>query len=123
MPTTAQQLSAVTRKLETTERARRYAWRQYFDSERRALEVETITYRTFVRVVESDIPEHIINELREDMEALKKEISCPICLDIIDAPVLAVSKCGHKYCKTCLDTLKGRPNVDDRKCGICRKNL
>jgi hypothetical protein len=106
--------------LNQTEAQRRFAWAKFFESERNALTTDIIHYHTLERVVESEIPEHLINELREDMATLQKQIQCPICLDEIIPEDLAVSKCGHKYCKECLDTIKATPNP---KCSICRRKL
>jgi hypothetical protein len=113
-------VASLQRQVAYKERARRYAWAKFFEAERDYLEDMTTNYQTIVRVVESEeIPAHIIEELRESMVAMKKSISCPICLEIIAPDTLAVSKCGHKYCKTCLDELK----VRDPKCALCRKKL
>jgi hypothetical protein len=115
MPTIEQ----LTRQLNYSEKGRKYAWAKFFQSEREALTIQTTNYHTIERIVESEIPEFLVNELREDMKALKKEIQCWICLDIIVPEELAMSKCGHKYCKECLDELKARGS----KCAVCRRKL
>jgi hypothetical protein len=54
------------------------------------------------------------------MAELRKTIECPVCLEVIeDTSNMKISRCGHKYCKTCFDTMKER----DQKCGICRGEL
>ena len=38
------------------------------------------------------------------MEALEKEIECPICLERMDDPALiSVENCKHRFCKTCIN--------------------
>jgi late competence protein required for DNA uptake (superfamily II DNA/RNA helicase) len=116
MPT----VQSLTRQLNYSERGRKFAWAKFFESQREALTIQTTNYRTIERVVESEIPEHLVNELKEDMVALRKEIECPICLNIIIPNDLGVSKCGHKYCKDCLEQLKTQ---HDPKCAMCRRKL
>ena len=72
-----------------------YAWAKYYQAETQQL-------------VQKDL-----------MIELKKKIECPICLDIIDPENLGISKCGHKYCKGCLDKQIETTN----KCAMCRKTL
>merc|ERR1712136_440739 len=47
-----------------------------------------------------------------DNEAFLEEIECPICLDILNSPVL-IQQCQHRFCQNCLvDKIK--------KCPTCR---
>ena len=67
-----------------------------------------------------ELPVHIITELKELYVKEKKEIDCPICLDIIEIDDLTFSSCSHKYCKSCYDKLLEQPNC---KCAVCRKKI
>ena len=40
--------------------------------------------------------------LKNSIETLNEESTCPICLDIIDKNNIAITKCGHKFCWECL---------------------
>ncbi|XP_043940396.1 E3 ubiquitin-protein ligase TRIM39-like isoform X2 [Protopterus annectens] len=39
---------------------------------------------------------------KENLELLKREASCPVCLDFFNDPVM--TDCGHNFCKQCIDT-------------------
>lgn len=66
------------------------------------------------------LPEHITKEFYDMGLKLKKDFSCPVCLDIPDRSDFVITKCGHSYCKSCLDTIKKQ---DDAKCALCRSKL
>ena len=68
----------------------------------------------------TDIPVHIANELIELYDLAKKEVSCPICLDVLETKNIKFSSCGHKYCETCLNKLK---TANPSKCAICRRKI
>ena len=65
-------------------------------------------------------PIHLQNELKELYEFSKKEVSCPICLEVIEINQIKFSTCSHKYCETCLNQLKAQPQP---KCAICRRKI
>lgn len=69
---------------------------------------------------DTNIPDHISNEIKELYDLVKKEVSCPICLDVIPTKDIKFTSCGHKYCDECLKKLKTMPN---RKCAICRRKI
>lgn len=48
---------------------------------------------------------------------LKKDFSCPICMEIPSKEMFEITMCGHSYCKDCLKILR----ESDKKCAICRK--
>lgn len=100
--------------VQSKEFQRRKAWAMYFD-------VATTTHtNTIIRYEKlCEVPEHIRVELTEMIAELRKEIECPVCLSVIATNNLAISKCGHKYCKGCMDTMKER----NMNCAICRENL
>ena len=98
------------RQLLQSRRQTKYAWAKYYEKCR-----ETHT-STILRVEYIDnLPEFVKSEIKTLYEELKKDIECPICLDVIDIGVLEFSKCGHKYCGDCLSRLDN--------CAICRKKL
>jgi len=98
------------------EKQRRYAWAQYYASMRTSHGSDLHVYLTVSRPeIDEGIPEFVQNEFREMVASLKKSVSCPICLDVLDPEAIQFSKCGHKYCEGCL------ARID--KCAICRKNL
>tara|TARA_R110000824_G_scaffold340739_4_gene527246 strand:- start:2192 stop:2554 length:363 start_codon:yes stop_codon:yes gene_type:complete len=68
----------------------------------------------------TEIPLHISNELKELYNVVKKEVSCPICLDLIPTDNIKFTSCGHKYCEECLTTLKSQNNP---KCALCRRKI
>nr|XP_010970862.1 tripartite motif-containing protein 72 [Camelus bactrianus] len=41
---------------------------------------------------------------------LHQELSCPLCLQLFDAPVTA--ECGHSFCRACLNRVAGEPAAD-----------
>jgi hypothetical protein len=103
-------------QLERSERGRKYAWAQYFNAQRENHN-DTIEQ---VNTLEHSVPTMIQNELKEYYDKLKTKIECPICLETIPTNRLDWSKCGHKYCKECLITLKRQTNP---KCAMCRVKL
>ncbi|XP_067098435.1 tripartite motif-containing protein 54-like [Osmerus mordax] len=58
------------------------------------------------------------------MEALCKELSCPVCLDLFTPPVIELP-CGHNYCKKCLkETVVAQKSTEPNQkfpCPMCRK--
>tara|TARA_R100001086_G_C11822233_1_gene254372 strand:+ start:1039 stop:1416 length:378 start_codon:yes stop_codon:yes gene_type:complete len=65
-------------------------------------------------------PIHLQNELKELYEFSKKEVSCPICLEVLEINAIKFSTCSHKYCENCLNQLKAQPQP---KCAICRRRI
>lgn len=44
---------------------------------------------------------------------------CPICMEKLKNTNLTITKCGHKFCHTCLDS----HSCSDSKCPICRTDM
>lgn len=44
---------------------------------------------------------------------------CPICMDTLLDKNLTITKCGHKFCHTCLD----KYSCKESKCPICRSDM
>ncbi|GAB5582864.1 tripartite motif-containing protein 72 [Prionailurus iriomotensis] len=50
---------------------------------------------------------------------LHQELSCPLCLQLFDAPVTA--ECGHSFCRACLSRVAGEPAADGTvPCPCCQ---
>jgi len=67
------------------------------------------------------IPGHV-KELLKELVALKS-ISCPCCLDDIQADTLVVTSCGHLFCRGCLDAVMATALSQGAarwKCPCCR---
>ena len=110
------------------ERKAKRGWAAFFQSQNKDHEVH-MRYVDKINILREkiadlselkDIPVHILNELKELYEIAKKEISCPICLDVIEVNNIKFSNCGHKYCEGCLNTLKSQ---NPSKCAICRRRI
>lgn len=57
------------------------------------------------------------NETNNQIEL--KDDKCPICLEKIGDKNITITKCGHKFCHTCLDS----HSCIDSKCPLCRKDM
>ncbi|XP_055519689.1 E3 ubiquitin-protein ligase TRIM63-like isoform X2 [Leucoraja erinacea] len=57
-------------------------------------------------------------------EALAKELSCPVCLELFTPPILELP-CGHNYCKQCIEATLFSQNCTHVNghfyCPMCRK--
>ena len=114
---------------------RRYAWSKYFqlleehhDLEMRILGAMQQLDRAGTRAEPIDveapppteetvksIPERVTKEIEEMMGELKKNVECPVCLDVIQKGSLKITGCGHKFCASCLERLD--------TCALCRRKL
>ena len=108
---------------------RGFAWAKYYDGVRARIEAD---YRMRQRIAsmeqrsDSCVPTHIVAELKEMADALKKTWECPICLEMITPEVLAITPCGHFYCGGCLGTMCATArNAGQRQvpCAICRRKI
>ena len=59
--------------------------------------------------------------MKNAVENIKESEVCPICLDDIQSDQIAITKCGHKFCKDCIREYVEEINVkfDDVKCPKC----
>jgi hypothetical protein len=113
-------MEGLTRQLAWSKKQTSYAWAKYYESERNALVDNIQHYHVVVKVVsEETVPEFIRAEMTEMMTQLRKQIECPICLQVIGVEELGIARCGHKYCKTCLGKLK----ETTKKCAVCRRKV
>ena len=115
MSNAIQQLQNKNRSLE---KSKKFAWGKYYGEINNSLETNTTQFIQMNSFVEF-IPVHIKDEYIKMLDDLKKNIECPICMEIINTGDLQLSNCGHKYCKKCFDRIL----VDSNKCAICKKQL
>jgi len=93
-----------------------YAWSRYYSEVDRNMELSRQYCELLDKVNNnSELPQHIIDELKELYKMIKKEIECPICMDPINNENLKITSCGHKYCINCYDRIDC--------CAICRKKI
>ncbi len=95
-----------------------FAWAKFYEASTTQLRSDIEAYNQ-INTLPPETPDFVLEQLKEFHIQLRKKIECPICLDIIEPEGLSISKCGHKYCKDCLDKLK----TTTKKCAICRKKL
>jgi SNF2 family DNA or RNA helicase len=59
--------------------------------------------------------------LKNAVDNIKELDTCPICLDDIPTDQIAITKCGHKFCKDCIHEFIEELNIryDDIKCPKC----
>ena len=103
---------------ENNRKAVAYAWSRYYNEVDRNMDL----HRKYCEIVNgmnsemnSELPTHLLEEMKELYNLLKKEIDCPICMEIINNDTLKITNCGHKYCMTCYDRIE--------ECAICRKKI
>ena len=104
---------------------RRYAWAKYFKllEEHHYLEMRILDAMQQLddtgacEDVDSPVKtiEHVTKEIENMMEELKKNVECPVCMEVIPKGSLKITSCGHKFCKTCVDKLD--------TCALCRYKL
>lgn len=92
-----------------------YAWAKYYSSMEQQHERSVATYQLQTKVVEAsaELPTHLVAEIKEMLVALKKDIECPICMEVIGE--LKITGCGHKFCDKCFAQLD--------KCAICKRAI
>lgn len=64
-----------------------------------------------------NVPKHISDEYLEMSDKLEKKVECCICLEKPEE--IAITHCGHVYCKSCLETYKEVSNT----CAVCRTKI
>ena len=117
---------ATTSQLNSLKRQKAYAWAKFYQSENRHHRANADRYRVMseATVVES-IPTHIRDEYIKMCEETKKEISCPICMDVIEYENLFLSSCGHTYCKACYIQYINHLKSTNKplKCAVCKRKV
>jgi rRNA-processing protein FCF1 len=119
------EITNLKRKNDNLDKQRKCAWGKYYgetqDRHKEQLkcfnELKLLNDKLTSAEDKDTMPQFVINEINELYKTQKKKIECPICLENLDK--FTLSKCGHKYCEGCLNTLIETTN----KCAICRKQL
>ena len=113
-------MEALRKQLAYSKKQTSFAWAKYYESETDRHRGAIHHYHYIREVIEKEqTPQFVIDEFKEMMIELKKTIECPICYDEIKPENIAFTKCGHKYCKGCLDKLK----VTTKKCAMCQRKI
>jgi SNF2 family DNA or RNA helicase len=70
---------------------------------------------------EYDIVNRTYTYLQNAIDNIKEIDTCPICLDDIQNDQIAITKCGHKFCKDCIYEFMEELNsrCDEVKCPKC----
>lgn len=109
---------------DTLEKRRKYAWGKYYEQ----INLELANVPAIIGIIGRnnvngklfpDIPNHLTKDYYEMAEELNKKFTCPCCLDLATKDTIAITYCGHIYCKECLDEIKLKLGT----CSICRKKL
>ncbi len=108
-------------KLKWCKKQKSYAWAKFYKELLNTHEAELKHLNAINQpaVLES-LPPHLVKEFEEMAKALKKKLTCPICLEIIKKGELDITGCGHKYCSECLKQLKKQ---EQPKCAICKRKI
>ena len=113
-------MDTLQRKLAWSKKQTSYAWAKYYECERERLTENTHNYEGLTQVVERETtPQFVIDELKDMIIELKKQIECPVCMEIIQPEDIGFTKCGHKYCSECLERLK----TTTKKCALCNRKI
>ena len=112
-------------QLDNSKRQKSFAWAKYYEQ----MANDAAQAGVIIRFVNpqnqprENLPKHITDEMADMATQLRRQFTCPICLDIVSKETIAITWCGHIYCKECLEALKTRGEPENRKCGICRRKL
>jgi len=103
----------------------KFAWAKYYEEVNRDHHV-AFAHHTGLAAAASEpsIPTHIKASLTEMATALKKKYECPVCISMIEPDDLAITNCGHFYCKDCLEAIKSAARAAHQpkyECPICRR--
>lgn len=109
-------MPTLTQRLNLMRKQKAFAWAKYYEA-LAASHTNTVAHYTTINTIVEEVPElpvHLVEEYKQMMKDLHKQIECPICMEIIDDE-LKITGCGHKYCNQCFQ------HID--KCAICRKKI
>lgn len=75
-------------------------------------------YRTNINKIESLIKK---DSDKEEVEEIDEDEICPICMNEYEPPISYFKKCGHFFCKSCVDHMTTLTS-SEMKCPMCRTN-
>ena len=104
--------------MDALRRQKSYAWAQYFKSMEETHQEQLQVFRLHTRLLADEdtteeLPLHFLKEFSAMAKKLHKELTCPICLEIIEYDNLKILCCGHKHCEECFRRIN--------KCSLCRR--
>jgi hypothetical protein len=108
-------MDALLKKLAYSKKQTAFAWAKYYKELEERHVSSVATYNMNKKVIEqsNEIPAHLVREIQEMTVALKRDIECPICMDVIQS--LKITGCGHKYCEGCFTKID--------VCALCKKKI
>jgi hypothetical protein len=101
-------------------------WASYFreleNSQNNAVIIWQVVNKVNKEVNEegNELTDYAQGQIQELLIQLKKQIECPICLEVINPKEVVMTNCGHKYCKQCLNTIKTGAKPE---CAVCRQKI
>jgi len=113
-------------QLNSAHKQRSFAWAKYYESVNDRLNDD---YNNYARVAplrnDTNIPQHIKDDIVKMMDELKKHWECPICIEMIKPMDLDITNCGHYFCKGCLKKHKdlAKSSGQECKCPNCRRKI
>ena len=84
------------------------------ERERQSYSGCTLNHTTDINIENNILPNHIQTSL-----LINTELTCIVCLNDLDNENVAITKCGHHYCKDCLGITLSLDKAR-QKCGQCR---
>ena len=117
MPST---LDKVRKALVWEKKKTAFAWAKYYEQLEENQRSNIGRYQVLQSVNENaETPQFVIDEMKDMIAKLKLELECPVCMEIIDPKQIEITRCGHKYCKTCVERIK----ETTQQCALCRKPM
>ena len=108
-------MSASASARENSGRTRKRAWDMYNKEIEKRCHLST-QFREKIREVHDNLARELFNLAEE----LISEFSCVVCRGALTKETIKVTLCGHKYCASCMDKIKGQTKP---KCAACRAKI
>ena len=124
-----EQAQAQANKIKSLEAQVKASWRKYYlllEMFQPILESNSQLVKKLGDInLEEPLPKHIVNELVDNAKKLNIEFSCPICFDVLKKDTIYMTRCGHKLCLSCYDTLKDNKPLAHNyvSCPTCRARV
>jgi hypothetical protein len=94
-----------------------FAWRKYYTLLEETHE-KRLSYHNVFLNAKLDLPLHVQLQLKNYYELIKEQITCPICLEIIESNNVKFTNCGHMYCQRDFEKIK-----ETTQCAVCRATI